>query len=78
MACGTPIIASNVSSLPEIVGKAGLLIDPYSVDQLEQAIRTLVTDKKIRERYSKLGLIQSRRFSWNKMAEIILKVFASV
>ena len=78
MACGTPVIASNVSSLPEIVGNAGLLIDPYSVDQIEQAIRTLVTDKKIRERYSKLGLIQSGRFSWNKMAEIILKVFASV
>lgn len=77
MACGVPVIVSNVSSLPEVVGKAGLLVDPYSVDQIEQAIRTIVSDKKLREKYSKLGLIQAQKFSWEKMAKIVLKVFES-
>lgn len=78
MAAGVPVIVSNVSSLPEVVGDAGLLVDPYSVDQIEQAIRTLTTDKKLREKYVKLGLIQSQKFSWDKMAKQVLKVFTKV
>ncbi|MDO8573337.1 MAG: glycosyltransferase family 1 protein [Candidatus Daviesbacteria bacterium] len=75
MAVGTPVIVSNVSSLPEVVGKAGLLIDPYSVDQIEQAIRLIVTDKRLQQKYSKAGLLQSQKFSWDKMAKEVLKVF---
>lgn len=78
MACGTPVIVSNVSSLPEVVGKAGLLIDPYSVTQIEQAIRTITTDKKLREKRIKMGLEQVKKYSWNKMAKTILKVFEEV
>lgn len=77
MACGTPVIVSNVSSLPEVVGKAGLLIDPYSVDQIEQAIRTIVTDKKLRQKYSRAGIVRAKDFSWDKMARAVLKVFES-
>lgn len=75
MATGVPVLVSNDSSLPEVVGKAGLLFDPYSVDQIEQAIRTIVADNKLREKYSKAGIIQAQKFSWDKMAEIVLKVF---
>lgn len=75
MAMGIPVIVSNVSSLPEVVGEAGLLVDPYSVDQIEQAIRTIVTDKKLRQEYSKKGTLQAKEFSWDKMAKILLKVF---
>lgn len=75
MAVGTPVIVSNVSSLPEVVGKAGLLVDPYSVDQIEQAIRTITTDKKLRQKYVKAGLDQVKKFSWDKMAKAVLKVF---
>ena len=78
MACGVPVIVSNVSSLPEVVGKAGVTVDPYSVDQIEQAIRTVVSDKKLRQKYSKLGLLQAQKFSWDKMAKQVLKVFESV
>lgn len=78
MACGTPVIVSDTSSLPEVVGKAGLLIDPYSVDQIEQAIRTITTDKKLQQEYSKLGLQQAEKFSWQKMAKKALKVFKQV
>lgn len=75
MAVGTPVIVSNVSSLPEVVGRAGLLVDPYSVDQIEQAIRLVVTDKKLRQKYAKAGIVQAKQFSWDKMAKIVLKVF---
>lgn len=78
MACGTPVIVSNVSSLPEVVGKAGLLVDPYSVDQIEQAIRTIVSDQKLRQKYSKAGIIQVKKFSWEKMAREVLRVFEKV
>lgn len=78
MATGTPVIVSNVSSLPEVVGKAGLLVDPYSVDQIEQAIRTVVADKKLRQKYAKTGLEQAQKFSWDKMAKDVLKVFEKV
>lgn len=75
MAIGTPVIVSNASSLPEVVGKAGLLVDPYSTDQIEQAIRVMVTDKKIRQKYSKAGILQAKKFSWDKMGKEVLKVF---
>lgn len=75
MACGTPVIVSNVSSLPEVAGKAGLLIDPQSGEQIAQAIRTIAADKKLRLKLSKEGIIQAQKFSWEKMAKIVLKVF---
>lgn len=78
MACGTPVLVSNVSSLPEVVGKAGLTFDPYSIDQIEQAIRAITSDKKIRDKYSRLGLEQAKRFSWEKMTGIVLKIFEKV
>lgn len=78
MACGCPVIASNVSSLPEVTGKAGLLVDPYSVTQIEQAIRTIYADKKLRVKLSKEGLKQAKKFSWEKMAKEMLKVFETL
>lgn len=75
MACGVPVIVSNVSSLPEVVGKAGLLVDPYSENQIEQAIRVVISDKKLRLNLSKLGFEQVKQFSWEKMARTVLKVF---
>lgn len=78
MACGVPVLVSNVSSLLEVVGEAGLTFDPYSIDQIEQAIRVVVADKKLRQKLSKLGLIQAKNFSWEKMAKTVLKVFEKV
>lgn len=75
MACKTPVIVSNVSSLPEVAGKAGLLVDPYSIDQIEHAIRVMISDKKMREKYSKASLIQAKKFSWGKMAKTVLSSF---
>ena len=75
MACGTPVIVSDVSSLPEVVGEVGILVDPKSVTQIEQAIRVITVDKKLREKKAKQGLIQASKFSWDKMAKTVLKVF---
>jgi glycosyltransferase involved in cell wall biosynthesis len=74
MACGVPVIVSNVSSLPEVVGDAGLLVDPNSVDQIEQAIRLVSTDKKIRDKLSIKSLERAKRFSYKKMAKEVIKV----
>ncbi len=73
MACGTPVITSNVSSLPEAVGNAGILVDPKSVEQIEQSIRVLAFDVKFRKRKSKEALTQAAKFSWEKMARTVLK-----
>lgn len=78
MACGTPVIVSNVSSLPEVVGSAGVLVDPYSVEQITQAICTVAGDKKLQLKKSKEGLERVREFSWEKMARVVLKVFGEV
>lgn len=78
MACGTPVLVSNTSSLPEVVGDAGLTFDPYSVDQIEQAIRAIISDKKLQQKYSKLALRRVKKFSWDKMARTVLKVFEKV
>ncbi len=75
MAVGCPVIVSNVSSLPEVVGKAGLLVDPYSPSQIEQAIRLIITEKKLRDKYSKASLLQAKKFSWEKFAKTVLSTF---
>jgi glycosyltransferase involved in cell wall biosynthesis len=78
MACGIPVIVSNVSSLPEVAGDAGIQVNPESETQIEQAIRLLVTDKKLQQRLAKKALGQSKKFSWAKMAEETVEVLNGV
>ncbi len=78
MATGTPVIVSDISSLPEVVGKDGILVDPNSTEQITQAISTIVTDKKLRDRLSKSGLLRVKKFSWHKMAKDTIRVFEKV
>lgn len=74
MACGVPVIVSNISSLPEVADDAGLMIDPESETQIEQAIRLLTTDKKLHARLSKKALEQAKKFSWQKMAREVISI----
>lgn len=78
MACGIPVLVSNTSSLPEVIGEAGLTFDPYSVNQIEQAIRTIVSDKKLRQKYASLASKQAQKYSWEKMARTVLKSFGNL
>lgn len=69
MACGTPVIVSNSSSLPEVVAMAGLLIDPYNINELASAISAILTDNKLKEGLVSLGLDRVGEFTWQKTAE---------
>lgn len=78
MACGVPIIASNNSSLPEVVGKAGVLINSTSVEDIKGAILKVTQDKTFQEKLSKDGLDQVMKFSWEKMAREVITVLEKV
>jgi len=68
MACGTPVVTSNVSSLPEVVGDAAVTIDPLDVDALAGALAMAVADSALRDNLIASGLEQAKRFSWANAA----------
>ena len=72
MACGCPVVTSNVSSMPEVAGKAAVLVDPYSLESIAGGIKEAL---KRREELKKLGFIQVKKFSWEKCAKETLKVY---
>jgi glycosyltransferase involved in cell wall biosynthesis len=78
MACGTPVITSNTSSLPEVVGDAGIMVNPYDVDELANRMYEVLTNNGLREELSKKGLERAKLFSWKKCAEETLKVYEEV
>ena len=69
MACGVPVIASNASSLPEVVGDAGMLVDPNDANAWAEAIRTVLRDPLRRATMQLQSMHQARKFSWKKAAE---------
>jgi glycosyltransferase involved in cell wall biosynthesis len=75
MACGTPVITSNTTSLPEVAGDAALLVDPTDLDQLCAAISTIVSDRSLREELRRKGLARAAEFSWQRNAELTAKVY---
>jgi glycosyltransferase involved in cell wall biosynthesis len=78
MACGAPVIASNLSSMPEVAGNAALLIDPADENTISQAIFALAGDKKLQELYSSRGIERAKLFSWKKSAEKWLKMLSEI
>ena len=77
MACGTPCVVSNSSSLPEVTGAAALLFDPTSLDGFEDNVLRLLNDPDLHRNLSDAGLIQAKRFSWKRAAEETLAVYRS-
>ncbi len=69
MACGTPVIASNRSSLPEVAGDAAILVDPYSVGKITEAMQAVASSAGLRSRLRELGLARASRFSWAKTGQ---------
>jgi glycosyltransferase involved in cell wall biosynthesis len=78
MQCGCPVITSRVSSMPEVVGDAGLLIDPHRVEDLQGAMLRLVHEPGLREKLRLAGFEQSKKFSWETSARITLEVFGKI
>ena len=78
MACGTPVIVSSTSSLPEVVGDAGLKVNPIDVSAIADAIYKVVLDSDLRQEMSEKGLQQAQRFSWEETARGTLAVYEEV
>jgi glycosyltransferase involved in cell wall biosynthesis len=78
MASGTPVITSNVSSLPEVVGDAAILIDPYDPEAIADAMRRLLSDPVLRADMSRRGLARARHFSWERSIQRVREIYGEV
>jgi glycosyltransferase involved in cell wall biosynthesis len=78
MCCKTPVLFANNSSLPEVVGKGGLAVDPYDLEAIECKMKMIIHDKELRDNLRLLALKQSTRFSWRKTAEETLNVYETI
>jgi glycosyltransferase involved in cell wall biosynthesis len=78
MACGAPVVASNVSSLPEVVGEAAVQINPENVFDIARGIREVLLDEELRARLIRRGREQAARFSWNWTARQVLEIYREV
>ena len=78
MASGVPVIASNVSSIPEVVGEAGILIDPFDVDMFAEAMKNLADDMSFRDMLAEKSLARSQLFSWDNCAEKTISTYKKI
>lgn len=75
LASGTPVVVSHSSSLPEVIGEAGIMVDPYRPDELRLALEALMTDRALREKIASRAALQAQKFSWRKCARSTLALF---
>lgn len=78
MYCDVPVITSNVTSMPEVAGNAGLLVDPFSVDSIKEGMMKIYKDETLRKNLIENGKIQREKFSWDKTAEKLWKCIEKV
>ncbi len=78
MACGTPVVTANSSSLPEVAGEAALLVDPYNVTELAAAMRRVLEDPALAEDLRQKGLERVKQFTWEKTARETIAVYEKV
>ena len=74
MACGTPVITSNVSSLPEVAGDAAILIDPYKTSAITEAMKVILANTQLRNSLSLAGISRASQFSWEKTGKATMEV----
>ncbi len=78
LACGTPVIASNRASLPEVVGDGGILVEPADVEALAEAMEMFLVDEALRNEWRQKALAQATKFSWEQTAQETLAVYRKV
>lgn len=78
MACGTPVVCSNTTSLPEVVGDAALLFDPLDEDKLVELMECMLSSDELREEYAHRGIERARRFHWDVVAQRTVEVYREV
>ena len=71
MSCGVPVITSNITSMPEVVENAGILVDPFAVDEIAKAMFTIATDKELRKELIEKSKLQAKKFSWQKTGDLL-------
>lgn len=75
MACGVPVITSNVSSMPEVVGDAGIIVDPHNVDKLTDSAFRVLTNRELHDELRNKGLERAKSFSWEQTAKETIAVY---
>lgn len=78
MACGTPVVTANVSSLPEVAGDAAILVDPYDTDAIADALRRVIDETDLRDRLIQRGLKQIKFFTWERSARQLLELYYAI
>lgn len=78
MACGSPVICSNTTAMPEVVGSSGVMVNPGKVGELAEGIRLLLSDESVRSKYSTGGVERACKFSWRKSAEVMSDVYKNL
>jgi glycosyltransferase involved in cell wall biosynthesis len=74
MACGTPVITSNVTAMPEVAGDAALLVAPTSIAEIATAIQKVIADESLRAQLRAKGLVRAARFSWAKTVDTVREI----
>jgi glycosyltransferase involved in cell wall biosynthesis len=78
MASGTPVVTSNVSSLPEVAGDAAVLVDPYDTSAIADGIYRVLTDEGLRTDLRRLGLVRAHQFSWESSVRRVREIYGQV
>jgi len=78
MACGTPVISSNTSSLPEVTGESAILLDPRNIQEWVRALGAIIRKPKLREKLKYQGLEQAKKFGWETAARETMKLYQEI
>lgn len=75
MVAGTPVVASNVSALPEVLGDAAMLVNPDNVFDISRGIHDVLLDSELQANLIEKGHLQARKYSWTRAAEQVLAIY---
>jgi glycosyltransferase involved in cell wall biosynthesis len=78
MACGTPVVCSQTTSLPEVVGDSAILVDPFSVESIARGMKMILTDSTLRDRLRRKGIERAKSFRWSDAAARTLRIYREV
>jgi len=78
MVCGVPVICSDATSLPEVVGDAGILVNPMDQEGVEKAILNVLGSPSLRREMQEKGFLQAKKFSWERTARETLEVYRKI
>jgi glycosyltransferase involved in cell wall biosynthesis len=78
MASGTPVVTSNISSLPEVAGDAAVLVDPYEVESIVEGMHRILSDRALAQDLRMKGLVRAREFSWERSVARTFELYKEV